>query len=474
MIRAIVAAAGILLLATACSKVTYITPEAATDQARGGDATATAESPPTPRTATPRPTETARPNNDRIRPGVWVHVEGAGDCLNFRAQPSAADERVAINYCRPDGFQGYVAAGPRENDDGRWWFIAGVGWAVDDFLVFDRAEDLSQRVVPELAGLGRIAFVGPDGDLWTMNSDGSDRERVEPLVELDTDPDLHPTVSLPYWSPSGGAAIVQTGVGGGEQRRFTTVVVDQFGNTIYEFEGAAAASWSPDGRHISMLRDVVPGLGVLMGEPVVVDLSSGAATAIGPSQYYLEGPKWRPHSEQLLYQDDGGTHLVRADGSGDRMLSGVGRSPNWSPDGDRISTWVPTELCRGYVVYSLDRGEVVLCVPAPPGDERRGGRDGSAEDGQTDWSPDGRYFAYHTEWAVQDRSGVYVVDAEIGEQTLLPGWQAAHASFAADSRHAVFSTSGVGTGEFIWAGDRETGEVVLLAEGSGPAFVAPR
>lgn len=461
MKRAIVAAIGIALLASACSKVVQITPEAATEQARLAQTPATADADATPAA------------DDTIRAGVWVRVQGAGDCLNVRAHASADDERIAINYCRPDGTEAYVAAGPEENDDGRWWFLAGLGWALEEFLVFDRAEDLAQRVVPELAGLGTIGFTGPDGALWTMSADGSDRRRVEPLKDIQHDPAQGVYVSHPVWSPDGSAAIVQMSVQMPERWAFTVFVVDRFGNAVYEFQDAIEASWSPDGTRLAMLRDAASGeAGGVVATPAVVDLSTNAVAEIGPTQFYETGPVWSPAGDRLAYEDADGVHVVGADGTGDTVLPVAGARPGWSPDGTRLTINTFGDECLGYVVYNIEAGSSDLCVPQPEGDGRRGGRGGSAADGRTVWSPDGARFAYHTEWAVANESGVYVVDATTGEQTLLLGWQAVVSGFAPDGRHVLFSTRGADVvANMIWVGDVETGEVVLLAEGTAPVWL---
>lgn len=400
----------------------------------------------------------------------WVRVEGASDCLNFGVSPGEGPS--PINFCQPDGFEGYLSGGPTYADGSWWWAVAGQGWAPDDYLRFVRDENLSTRVAPDLAGLGLIAFVGPDGDAWVMGSDGSDRRRLVAVQAADA----RTGIGVPQWRPDGQQFLIQESSYGeavGDQYRVR--IVDLQGRTIREIEDAASAFWSSDGTRLGLLYNIQEnGLGALRATPGVLNLASGDVTPIGPEAFYGEGPKWRDAAE-LVYEDEQGVHLVHADGSDDRVIAPAtlrgAHVPSWSPDGTRLSLESTVEECRGYIILGIDGDQIDLCAPLPPLDSSRGGRGGWSEDGQTDWSPDGRLFAYHTEWAVVNQSGVYVVDAASGQQTLLPGWEPAYTSFAADGRHIVFETQSFDSNRsYIWVGDAATGSVALLAEGREPAW----
>lgn len=148
------------------------------------------------RTPTPTPAY-----EGSLRTGIRVRVAGTGSCLNFRAYVSLEDD-VPVNFCRPDGMEGYISDGPVFADGHWWWGIAGQGWAVDDFLSFVREEDLKTKLVPELEGLGKIAYLGSDGGLWLTNADGSERRR---LVDVDALNGTSVYVGLGglQWSPDG-------------------------------------------------------------------------------------------------------------------------------------------------------------------------------------------------------------------------------------------------------------------------------
>ncbi len=423
----------------------------------------------TPAPLVSNPTETPEFAYDGdLWPGVWARVEGARDCLNFRFRDSN-DDSSPINYCRPDGFQVYIADGPRLNEGRWWWSVAGHGWAADEFLAFDREGDLAATVVPELEGQGKIAYMYYL-DLWLMDADGSNRERI-----VDFEPEGGAVYSgglgSPIWSPDGSQILLTVSV---QQEdgvwNQSLRVVDLTGRTLYEIPNAVGGSWSPDGERLAILQDFTEkGDGVLEATPAVVDLESGDRTIIGPPGTHLQGPMWLANGHELVYRGEDGNQIVQADGSGSRPAApNIGGGPQWSPDGDRVAQMHYSSFCQGYVVSRAGVEQPELCVPHPPTDPNRGGRGGWSEDGATDWSPDGSLFAYHTEWAVSNLSGVYVVDSLTGDQTLLPGWKPAYTSFSPDSGAVVFATSW--NGSFIWVGDVETGQVTLLAEGDQPAW----
>ena len=55
----------------------------------------------------------------------------AEDCLNFRAEPSAAAEVIS---CQIDGTRSRVQDGPIEADGITWWLLEDFGWASASFL----------------------------------------------------------------------------------------------------------------------------------------------------------------------------------------------------------------------------------------------------------------------------------------------------------------------------------------------------
>jgi hypothetical protein len=73
----------------------------------------------------------APPLGESLEVGRVAVVFGAGDCLNFRAEPSLSAEEF---WCLLDGTKGQVLEGPVEADDHTWWRLEDLGWASGDFL----------------------------------------------------------------------------------------------------------------------------------------------------------------------------------------------------------------------------------------------------------------------------------------------------------------------------------------------------
>jgi hypothetical protein len=67
-----------------------------------------------------------------ISVGSEAVVFGAGDCLNFREEPSLSAEAL---WCLIDGTSARVVEGPIEADGHTWWRLEGLGWASEQYLV---------------------------------------------------------------------------------------------------------------------------------------------------------------------------------------------------------------------------------------------------------------------------------------------------------------------------------------------------
>ena len=435
--------------------------------------------------ATPASTETAVPSlqtplppgvdtpmptpeyTGSLRTGVWVRVEGSGGCLNFRAGPATANSegQPPVNFCQPDGFVGYVVAGPLSRE-GHWWGIAGQGWAADDFLRPLDYEDLSSKVVPQLAGLGKIAFWKPNSGIWVMNSDGSDRHKLV---------DIRSSVDDLRWAPDGQrlsfSSSRRTEEGG--TQHFVRVV-DLEGRVQLEVPRATAAYWSPDGGSLAFVGDISSRAMLFEGVPTVMKLATGEIRAIGERSYFSEGPRWRPDGNMLAYSDGSGIHLVAPDGSGQRIIrlipdGGSVWPVNWSPSGTMVS-FFERESGQGehFIVYDVTQDQVVAAIELYPSgpDPNRGGRDASNEDYQTDWTPDGATLIFHTVFGYTGENGVWLVDVATGGRRLIPSASASYVDVASDGRYLVFRAGG----NSIWVAALDGSPPILLAEGWMPVW----
>jgi len=434
-----------------------------------------------------------------------VQVTGTDSCLNVRMQPSLApaypegDASTAVMNCLPDGFiarlgYGVTLSGQQMpvNADGHWWwYLLGQGWAAEDWLAFHHEGGMPYPARSELAGAGLIAYIGADQNIWVMTADGNGQRIIA------TRANEQQSFSQLQWSPLGnllGFTVLE--YGSASPRRLTRIV-DTNGAVVAEHPGLVEALWSPDGTKLSAIQyDGEGGLGGYHGKPVVIDLASGAVTALGPSNYILSAAAWSPDGSQLAYacvsstsseaQADGtvkeiqvdcggdGVRLVTADGVHSRVLVPFDNSsahsyasPSWSPDGQTISlsSYPASETgCRGYKTVNVTSGALSGCIALPPWGGFGGGCGGSSETGATDWSPDGRYLAYHSMYGA-GANGVYLRDLATGTTRVIPSNQPSSISFSSDGSHLAFGNAG-----YIWVVDPDGTGLAVLGAGYSPAW----
>ena len=308
------------------------------------------------------------------------------------------------------------------------------------------SEDLDNKVVPQLAGLGKIAFWKPNSGIWVMNSDGSDRRRLVDIRQVSTS-DESPWVSDLRWAPDGQrlsfSSSGRTKEGGVQD---VVRVIDLEGRQQLEIPQATSAFWSPDGASLAFLGSVSHVETTLEGVPMVMDLATGETKAIGERSWFSEGPRWRPDGKMLVFSDGSGINLVAPDGSGHRLIAGVLRNAgswpvNWSPSGTMLSLYYrERDQPEKYIVYDITQDQVVAAVELYPSGPAplRCGRAAVSEDYQTDWTPDGATLIFHSECGVTGENGVWLVDLVTGERRLISAWTAWFVDPAPDGKHLVF------------------------------------
>jgi Tol biopolymer transport system component len=432
-----------------------------------------------------------------LRPGDWVQITGTDSCLNMRWDPRipapAPDGTVIDNVmnCLPDGFIGRLDAFnwgkttvPVQVDGRWWWHIVGQGWAAEEFLRLHHQGGIPWPERPDLVGAGSIAYLGKDGGVWLMNADGSEQRQIW------VGGVANQWVQPPHWSPHGDALAFSTHRSDGVM---VTLVVDVNGTVVAEFGGLAEPRWSPDAGRLSAIRGTPTGMGGYQGTPVVVDLATGAETAIGPHTYYSASPAWSPVGDSLAFicisnyisQPDGSTvvdpnnscggdglRISAANGSASWLALSMDPTadvflynPSWSPSGGTIAVWSMKEgaPCRGYALVDVASSVVSSCAPHPPVAAYIGGRcGGGSEMGASSWTADGR-LVFTAQGSGQ--SGVFIHDPATGARALIPSMNAGAASLASSGSTLTFAGGG-----HVWVAGTDGSNLTLLAEGHSPAW----
>lgn len=148
-------------------------------------------------------------------------------------------------------------------------------------------------------------------------------------------------------------------------------------------------------------------------EPNTAQLIPFPLTAAPGSEAY---PSFSPDGNQIAYAwDETGTgnnsHIyVKLVGSGRPVQLTAGpnsdSAPSWSPDGSEIA-----------FVRTLDQGSAIYLIPPVGGTERKLA-DGYFH-GSVHWSPDNRFLAVADRKSAGERTSLYRVDAETGEELRL-------------------------------------------------------
>jgi Tol biopolymer transport system component len=166
----------------------------------------------------------------------------------------------------------------------------------------------------------RLAFNGAQG-IYVINVDGSG---LRPVARG----------SSPAWSPDGRMLVFFSGRG--------VDVVDVDGSnhrTLYD--GGRDPAWSPDGLRIAFIDSLCYGFvdGCLW---VMNADGSDPRVIVGTSNVNLR-LDWSPDGSEIAYVTMGfNLGVVRADGSGQRLVTGQATHVAWTPDGRLIFTRSPT------------------------------------------------------------------------------------------------------------------------------------
>lgn len=246
---------------------------------------------------------------------------------------------------------------------------------------------------------GLIAFLGTDGDLYTIDHKGENKRVLIDSASLNSGVDQDvPVLQQPTWSPN-GEWIAIVSVGGSENggRGSSLYTVSRDGSQLREIFNSEEQTpfylfWSPDSTQLSFLSSSRNADGLVLQ---LVPYLGGEVQLIGIGQPYYWA--WSPDSLSILTHTGGSAHLnpdarislknLNGDleGTDIALKPSVFQAPAWSPDGEAWMLAVEEDSGENSLLLTNTTGET-LDVLAPVG------RSISFA-----WSPDGGKVAYLTE-----------------------------------------------------------------------------
>ena len=250
------------------------------------------------------------------------------------------------------------------------------------------------RINPNVAttvGNGKIVFNSfrddLNGDIFTMNADGTNQTRLT----MNTAVDLQP-----QWSPDGSKIVFRSERDGGGLSAIYVMQADGSNQTRLTNNGFdAAPAWSPDGTKIvyrSIRADGNPDIYVMNA-----DGSNQIRLTTSPANDAQ--PRWSPTGAQIVFMSerDGNQeiYVMNADGGSQTRLTnsaGDDANPDWSPDASNI------------VFNSVRDGNPELYVMRANGANQTRLTNSATDDGLASWSPDGAKIAFTT-----NRDGDYEI-----------------------------------------------------------------
>ncbi|MCY3961561.1 MAG: hypothetical protein OXG34_07840 [bacterium] len=207
-------------------------------------------------------------------------------------------------------------------------------------------------IVP--GGCNRIAVIA-DNDLWVVNGDGEDEQRLVNDEDFRA-PDTSPFLESPVWSPDSTRIAFAVNYhdepwdNNSDKGEIWVINHDAtgleklVGPESSPYEEIRQLTWSPDGSRLAYLayccsrlsRDVYPDLWVIDSNGTNANLLAESVGAIGYS--------WSPDGTKIVYSrvQTNNIWTVSVDGTSQRELANVGAAfrPVWSPKGDRIAVGV--------------------------------------------------------------------------------------------------------------------------------------
>ena len=254
----------------------------------------------------------------------------------------------------------------------RGWIFAPVLIVLVVSMACSAATRLTSRVAQlsdSDALLGRIAYTGTDGNIYTIDREGKQQTAITQDADLASDPGPMANAYLyPTWAPD-GRQLAFVGFSSasmtGPQADLYTVSSDGTNRKI-AFSSQRAFPfylfWSPNSEQITFLSSAADGISLALS---MAPAGGGEMNLIGTGQpFYWD---WSPDNQAIIAHVGGAAsanpdaRLTLYEMSGTRQAKvlnlspGSFQAPAWSPQGDELVLIVENESAEGEMVLSRAR-----------------------------------------------------------------------------------------------------------------------
>ncbi len=249
---------------------------------------------------------------------------------------------------------------------------------------------------------GLIAYIGTDGNLYTIDHEGENKKLVfdkSSLIQQDALDET--TIQQPTWSPNGDSiAVIIAQEPANAESKMSIYTLPLDGSQPFEIFNSAGQSpfylfWSPDSQMLSFLSSSRDADGLMLQ---MVPVEGGEVQVIGIGQpYYWD---WSPDNRSILTHTGGSArinpearislqlHNGEIEETELALKPSAFQAPDWSPDGQSWLLAAEDENGEESLLITNTEGDI-LNVLTPV--ERSI---------SFAWSPDGEKVAYLTETPV--------------------------------------------------------------------------
>jgi Tol biopolymer transport system component len=243
-----------------------------------------------------------------------------------------------------------------------------------------RVTEPTGHAVSRAAANGRIAFVSSEGgaraDIYTMNPDGSNVQRLTNNPAYDEDAKWSPDGTRIAFASSRDDTSVRCASGGGCTEEIYVMNADGTNQTRTNNPGFDDSfDWSPDSTRI-VFQSFHDGS---IGSISVMNADGSNVQRLTNYPGYDFSPKWSPDGTKIAFlraDDDFASpseiYVMNADGTDQTRLSNLtGYDSRWSPDGTKIvfvSANIFDERSREIYVMNTDGSNVQRLTNNPTGD----------------------------------------------------------------------------------------------------------